>query len=751
MLSQKTKKGKKFSVKKIQAVLKYFRSVFFSLAKKEIKLCNAYFNLLLNLDSRFRGNDSVFRLLRQSLRTRLAMTGEYLKKQITEKTKTEITIFQNSKFPLSFKPFHAIQGVFVFAAFLFLAITISTIIFPPPKLETAKLINYQSITTKQLTAAIAGKTNQPIQWTKLVKKLDITSKNYLLQLPKNAKNIKVSTITKQEAITIANAEIPNAQTALTTEDRKTWLTSLPQPRTWLGALSYWFADLEEAATAVVEQVAEQFTPPPADEPPTTETPTAVVVDLSEQIAETAETAETEKSGNQETDVSAVETTIVATTEDSGTSDIPQITDSADVGRLQTPSTPDVEDYVQVTYETPAPTITEQETETGKLVTVSSGNTEKTDCEALNPNKNSTTDQSMVLSPAGLLNGFTNFVKSIIKFFFADLEQAVSEIINDQLSIFNETPIANDQTTADETKDEQDKQEKEIAKEEKQPASAESLGEAKEEKEIVKEEKQEEKEAVEKEQPAEQTVEDAAMSDVADETSDIGETAEPVSRLGGTENLNADAVPVEVGSLRADAEQAYQDCLASQTPITNVLAHTTIPEIYKVGQEDKIKIKWKNNGDQNVAFTAFDLNNNGKIDYVEWTVPHLSDQVFEIIFISKAWHLDSNQEILEDIYDTVATQDNIYATVPQNDFVRVTFEQILDNTKDITIHARPNSQSIGNPTIEVYPVYTDENGIQTQGPLIATFPAIDQEDTYKIYLTNLQTPTDVFDLKIVRGN
>ncbi len=32
------------------------------------------------------------------------------------------------------------------------------------------------------------------------------------------------------------------------------------------------------------------------------------------------------------------------------------------------------------------------------------------------------------------------------------------------------------------------------------------------------------------------------------------------------------------------------------PITDVLASTTIPEIYKVGEEDKIQIKWKNNGD-----------------------------------------------------------------------------------------------------------------------------------------------------------
>lgn len=130
--------------------------------------------------------------------------------------------------------------------------------------------------------------------------------------------------------------------------------------------------------------------------------------------------------------------------------------------------------------------------------------------------------------------------------------------------------------------------------------------------------------------------------------------------------------------------------------TNVLAFTTIPEIYKLGQESKIKIKWLTGpasaeasaGEQEMPFTAHDLNNNGRIDYIEWTVPHLSDQIFEIIFISKAFHLDQNKEIIADIYDTVRYQDNTWATVPANNYIRVTFQQVLDNTKDITVYAKP---------------------------------------------------------------
>ncbi|MDO8486663.1 MAG: hypothetical protein Q7S77_03150, partial [Candidatus Staskawiczbacteria bacterium] len=44
---------------------------------------------------------------------------------------------------------------------------------------------------------------------------------------------------------------------------------------------------------------------------------------------------------------------------------------------------------------------------------------------------------------------------------------------------------------------------------------------------------------------------------------------------------------------------------AQPQLTNVLAFTTIPEIFKVGQEDKIQIKWQNNGDQEMQFNAYD--------------------------------------------------------------------------------------------------------------------------------------------------
>ena len=189
-----------------------------------------------------------------------------------------------------------------------------------------------------------------------------------------------------------------------------------------------------------------------------------------------------------------------------------------------------------------------------------------------------------------------------------------------------------------------------------------------------------------------------------------------------------------------------------TPLVDVLASTKIPKIFKVGEENKIKIKWKNNGNQNVTFQALDTDNDGYLDYVEWTVPHLSEQIFDIIFISKAFQLDNQQNIIADIYPQTQTKDGNYASLTDGQFIRVTFDQTLTNKNDNTIYARPHSAegSAEQATIQVYPAYTDQNGNVTDGPLVATFPAIDHEATYKVLLTSLTNPTDLFDLKIV-GN
>ena len=83
--------------------------------------------------------------------------------------------------------------------------------------------------------------------------------------------------------------------------------------------------------------------------------------------------------------------------------------------------------------------------------------------------------------------------------------------------------------------------------------------------------------------------------------------------------------------------------------TNILSFTSIPEKLKIGQENLIKIKWVES-DAYIPFDAYDTDNNGYLDYVEWITEHLSNQTFEIILITKAEHLDENRNIIEDVYD-----------------------------------------------------------------------------------------------------
>jgi len=150
--------------------------------------------------------------------------------------------------------------------------------------------------------------------------------------------------------------------------------------------------------------------------------------------------------------------------------------------------------------------------------------------------------------------------------------------------------------------------------------------------------------------------------------------------------------------------------------TDVLSFTDIPEVYSVGEEDKIRIYWvENNTD--VPFDAYDLSGDGKLDYVEWVTPHLSNQTFEIILITKAQLLDENRNYISDVYDYVFEQDDIWVTIPDTHYIRATFEQNLTAGNDMTIYAK------GTGTITVF----NENGNDSIGEF-----TINGENTYKIY-------------------
>ncbi len=118
-----------------------------------------------------------------------------------------------------------------------------------------------------------------------------------------------------------------------------------------------------------------------------------------------------------------------------------------------------------------------------------------------------------------------------------------------------------------------------------------------------------------------------------------------------------------------------------------------------------------------------------------------------ILISKAQHLDANKNLISDITEQTRIKDNVYCEPIRNgEYVRVTFEQVLNRNCDNSIYARPSNPN--KPAgIEVYPVYTDQKGNQIEFPRIGVFPTINREGFYKILLTQLMAPTNTFDLRI----
>jgi DNA-directed RNA polymerase specialized sigma24 family protein len=175
---------------------------------------------------------------------------------------------------------------------------------------------------------------------------------------------------------------------------------------------------------------------------------------------------------------------------------------------------------------------------------------------------------------------------------------------------------------------------------------------------------------------------------------------------------------------------------------NVLSFTNLEKELNVKNPSNLKIYWVENNTYVTAKKIEDKNKDGIYDYVEWTTPHLSNQTFEIIVITKAEHLNPNKEFISDIYEEVKELDDIWSPeILDGEYVRVTFEKNLTFSNDITIYPKIVS---GNPIVEVYEINSDDK--------IAEFNPVLSNQYNKVYLTNLISQSqDVFDLKVVGGS
>jgi DNA-directed RNA polymerase specialized sigma24 family protein len=166
---------------------------------------------------------------------------------------------------------------------------------------------------------------------------------------------------------------------------------------------------------------------------------------------------------------------------------------------------------------------------------------------------------------------------------------------------------------------------------------------------------------------------------------------------------------------------------------NVLAFTQLPEEV---EERKIKLYRTTEGiKETTQFNSYDNNNNGLTDYIEWIVPHLSNQTYELeIIIIDAEHLNPGRNFIANIYEEVNKTDGITYTIPKNHYARAYFETNLTNQNVIDIYILDN----GPATIEVY----EKNSSVIVGEI-----DIEGEGIYIIDL-NHSGSQSIFDLKSV---
>jgi hypothetical protein len=187
-----------------------------------------------------------------------------------------------------------------------------------------------------------------------------------------------------------------------------------------------------------------------------------------------------------------------------------------------------------------------------------------------------------------------------------------------------------------------------------------------------------------------------------------------------------------------SDRKKQITISSDLHYENVLTYTSINETLELENKDSIRIYWK---EENIYlnFKTLDENENGIIDKIEWIVPHLSTQTFEIIIVTKAEHLDEDRNFIEKVYDKIKERDNIWQEIPVGHFIRATFEKGLTSQNDITIYAKSTSP---DATVEVY-----EKDSNTK---LADFGPITEDKKYQILLTSLNSIQETFDLLVVGG-
>ncbi|MBD3253413.1 hypothetical protein GF386_06780, partial [Candidatus Pacearchaeota archaeon] len=118
-----------------------------------------------------------------------------------------------------------------------------------------------------------------------------------------------------------------------------------------------------------------------------------------------------------------------------------------------------------------------------------------------------------------------------------------------------------------------------------------------------------------------------------EKAEINKPVRWIKRINGSEKEYITEGPKKIEKiLPGSKEKIFQKEVKVYSPpdvsYENVLSYTEIKEILPLNKKNLIKVYWKEEN-KYLDFEVFDENSNGMIDKVEWVVPHLSNQTFEI--------------------------------------------------------------------------------------------------------------------------
>ena len=238
----------------------------------------------------------------------------------------------------------------------------------------------------------------------------------------------------------------------------------------------------------------------------------------------------------------------------------------------------------------------------------------------------------------------------------------------------------------------------------------------------------------------------AIGDLVEEVEEVEYVLDEEGHINETKTL---VVEEEVEEIEIEYEtpgpEAYVESIddgkrilvTSETHYENILAFVDIPET------DLAKIEFYRlvDGTRVVhAFDGYDTNDNGLVDYVEWVVPSLSNDTYEIVIeIVKAEHLDSNREFISDIFSEVRERDDVWSEkINHSDIVRVVFEENLTSINHIKMYIRNVDSS--NTNVKVYS--------KNSSFLIGETPVISSTGYYKVFLSNMSGENDTFDLQVI---